>query len=130
MKLLSWTCRISGGLLVLASIPHATAGLSAQFDAISKGYVTGEARDDLILIWVFSSMTMFLMGAWLLFLSTQIKKENNASNWIQALLVSLGLLGFGLWGGFYSANGQGMFGFAVMGLLVLIPLLIYRPEKA
>lgn len=127
MKTLTWACHISGGLLTLAAIPHATMGLAAQFEAISQGFVTGATQDDLVLIWVFSSITMFLMGTWLLFLSIHFQRGNTWLNWLQALLIALGLIGFGVWGGLYSADGKGLFGFAVMGFIVLLPLLIFRP---
>jgi hypothetical protein len=126
MKAVKWMIAIAGGLLVLSSFMHSTAGTSEILAAITKGEVVGELARTLHIIWVFSSITMFLTGIMLLYLAGELGPEKKRT-WMVALLIGVGLLAFGTWAAIhFYPQSNAMLGFALMGLLVAIPLLVKR----
>ena len=114
---------IAGILLMLFSVPHAL-GVTAVFDYIKNGEIGETYAKTAIIIWIFGSVTMLLLGATLVYLSKHLQMLSKNA-WRLGTLIGIGLTSFG--GGFFIQNpgSTHMLGFLLLGLLVLIPLVIF-----
>jgi hypothetical protein len=126
-KILCWCARVSGILLMLFTIPHYFLGLpTAVLQPIAEGKITDpEVGNNFYVIWVFSSITMFLTGATLLFISTDLRYLQRRS-WKLALLIGLGITGFGVTTSIkFPEAAAHMSLFTAAGAITLIPVLIF-----
>ncbi|HNP32807.1 MAG TPA: hypothetical protein PKN96_05895 [Flavobacterium sp.] len=116
---------IVGVLTCLQFIPHAFMGYPAILEHIRKGEINGEASMGMQMIWIYSSIMMLLTGVWMLFLAKPIKNGNYLAR-LQVLLLSIGLIAFGL-GCSYIAQEffNPMFFFTVEGILLLLAVTIF-----
>ena len=110
-------------LLIIAVLAKAISinnlVVGATTGDISKHYATSVLID-----WGFSCMLLLLIAIWILFLARDLKNLQKRA-WSQAVLIGLALTLFG--GGFwfrYPASLHLPF-FLLVGLLLLVPLLIY-----
>ena len=126
-KIVCWCARVSGILMMLFTLPHYFLGLSiAVLQPIADGKITDpEVGNNFYVIWVFSSITMFLTGATLLFISTDLRYLQRRA-WKLALLIGLGITGFGLSTSIkFPEAAAHMSLFTAAGLITLIPVLIF-----
>ncbi|HEV7646062.1 MAG TPA: hypothetical protein VGO50_19150 [Pyrinomonadaceae bacterium] len=126
-KIVCWCARVSGILLMLATLPHYFLGLpEAVLRPIADGRITDpEVGNNFYVIWVFSSITMFLTGATLLFISTDLRYLQRRS-WKLALLIGIGITGFGLSTSVkFPEAAAHMSLFTLIGIITLIPVLIF-----
>jgi hypothetical protein len=119
--------RVSGILLMLMSLPHYFVGVQiAVLQPIADGKITDpDVGETFYAIWIFSTVAMFLLGATLLFISTDLRYLHRRA-WKLALLMSLGLGGFGA--GMiikYPDSVPFAIQFLAVALITLIPLLIF-----
>jgi len=93
--------------------------IAASTGDISKHYATSVLID-----WILSSMLLFLVAVWLLFLAGELKKYKSKA-WMQAFLIGLALTLFGaaLW--YRYPDSIHLPVFLANGLILLIPLIIY-----
>jgi hypothetical protein len=112
---------------MLFTIQHYFIGLPlAVLQPIAEGKIIDpDVGNAFYIIWIFSTVTMFLTGATLLFISTDLRLLRSRA-WKLALLISLGLTGFGLgmtirFPDFAPIALQ----FLIVGLITLTPLLIF-----
>ncbi len=114
----------TGILLIIIAMLHAVLGLYEILAAIRVGDISKDAATMITISWIFSGVALFLIGAWILFLSKDLKNLKRKA-WWQGLFVS-GLLtafGGGCW--HYFPLATYLIGFTMIGLLLFIPLLIY-----
>jgi len=114
-----------GAVTCLQFIPHAFLGFPAVQEHIAKGEIQEPAALGMQMIWMYSSIMMLLSGIWMLFLAKPIK-NGNASARLQGLLLSLGLILFGM-GCSYIANEvfNHLFFFTVEGILLLLATTVF-----
>jgi hypothetical protein len=114
---------VSAALLIAAA---AARGLSVNniFVAINTGDVNKHFANSVLIDWILSGMLLLLTGIWLLFLSGDLKKLKRKA-WIQAVLIGSALTIFGgaLWVRYPTSIH--LPAFSLIGLILLIPLLIY-----
>ena len=123
-KIIYSTARLTGFLLLGASIIHSTVGSAEVLNAIKTGQVRQPASDNLMAVWIFSSIWVFLSGLWVLFIAAELRKLMRKA-WWQGVLIGLG----------YSAGAIGaiatvgfyihLAAFGLIGLLLLLPLLFW-----
>jgi hypothetical protein len=126
-RIVCWCARVSGILLMLMTLPHYFVGVQvAVLQPIADGKITDpDVGETYYAIWIFSTVAMFLLGTTLLFVSTDLRLLHRRA-WKLALLISLGIGGFGAWMVIKYPEGAGLFGlFVADGLITLIPLLIF-----
>lgn len=99
-------------------------GVNFTIEMVNNGTIGTAYAETAVVIWVFGSITMFLTGCTLIYLSGRLKILAKGA-WRLAVLIGLGIAGFG--GGFYISHPDSphMLGFLIVGLLILIPLFIY-----
>jgi hypothetical protein len=117
---------LAGCLLIVAALARAVSVnnliIAADTGDISKHYAASVVVD-----WSFSSLLLLLIAIWIFFLAGDLKKLNRKA-WAQAVLIGLALSFFG--GGFWYSYPSSMHlpAFLLLGLLLLIPLLIYAKQ--
>ncbi|HTQ64764.1 MAG TPA: hypothetical protein VMI12_08195 [Puia sp.] len=115
--------QFSGMLLIIAALVKAISinnlVVGATTGDISKHYATSVLID-----WSFSCMLLSLIGIWILFLARDLKNLQKRA-WSQAVLIGLAFTLFG--GGFWFRYPSSLHlpFFLLVGLLLLVPLLIY-----
>ncbi|WP_035677348.1 hypothetical protein [Flavobacterium limnosediminis] len=109
----------------LQFIPHAFLGFPAVLEHIAKGEIREPAAQGMQMIWLYSSIMMLLSGIWMFFLAKPIKNGNPSAR-LQGLLLSLGLILFGM-GCSYVANElfNHLFFFTVEGVLLLLATTVF-----
>jgi hypothetical protein len=117
---------ISGILLMIAALSRCFS-LNNLLIAISTGDISRHFAASVLIDGAFSSLLLFLVGAWILFLSAELRKLQRRAR-SQAILigVSLVLFGAGFWYR-YPRSLHLVFFFGV-GLLLLLPLFIYKKQ--
>ena len=126
-RIVCWCARVSGILLMLMSLPHYVIGLQvAVLQPIADGKITDQdVGETFYAIWIFSTVAMFLLGVTLLFISTDLRFFHRRA-WKLALLISLGLGGFGAGMTIkYPDSAPIAIQFLTVALITLIPLLIF-----
>jgi hypothetical protein len=108
---------ISGALFRALSVNNLVIG--ANTNDISRHYSTS-----VIIDWSLSSVMMLLVGVWVLFLSSSLKKLQRKA-WWQGIIISLAFILFG--GGFWYHYPRSIHlpGFILLGLILFIPLIIF-----
>jgi hypothetical protein len=131
MNKLSYYLVLAVGVLTLFQFfPHAFMGMHAVLEHIEKGDIKPIAADGMKMIWLYSSIMMLLSGIWLLFLAKPIKEGKHEAR-VQVLLISIGLIAFGL-GCSYITNTflNSLFFFTVEGILLLTAVtFFYKKER-
>lgn len=117
--------RAGGILIFLSGLMHAGMGLPAVLEMIRQGLVTGEARSDVVVIWVYSSFAMVSLGLIAVILASGLKRGSRLA-FRGCLVVAVAYLGFAAWALVYSSGNPHFIAFAVLGLLVGAPLLLAR----
>ncbi|UOK42993.1 MULTISPECIES: hypothetical protein [Flavobacterium] len=113
------------GITCLQFIPHAFLGFPAVLEHIAKGEIQEPAAKGMQMIWMYSSIMMLLSGIWMLFLAKPIK-EGNPSARLQALLLSLGLILFGMACSYITKDVfNHLFFFTVEGILLLLAVTVF-----
>lgn len=118
-----------GVLTCLQFIPHAFLGMPAVIEHIQKGEIQPIAAEGMQMIWLYSSIMMLLSGIWMFFLAKPIKNGNPQAR-LQGLLLSLGLIAFGL-GCSYIAKAvfNHLFFFTVEGILLLLAVTVFFKKQ-
>ncbi|CAM3712984.1 hypothetical protein [Flavobacterium saliperosum] len=114
-----------GTVTCLQFIPHAFMGFPAVLDHIAKGEIQEPAAQGMQMIWLYSSIMMLLSGFWMFFIAKSIKNGSNNAR-LQGLLLSLGLILFGL-GCSYIAKEvfNHLFFFTIEGVLLLLATTVF-----
>jgi hypothetical protein len=115
--LLTGVLIIGAALLRALSVNNLVIG--AATNDISKHY-----SSSVIIDWSLSSTMMLLVGIWVLFLSSSLKKLQRKA-WWQGIIISLAfiLFGSGFW--YRYPSSIHLPGFILLGLILSVPLIIY-----
>jgi hypothetical protein len=119
---------LTGSLLVIAALSN-ILNLNNIFIAINTGDISKHFASSILIDVAFSGVLLLLLGTWLLFLSGELRALRRKARQ-QGIVVGLALIIFG--GGFWFKFPRSLqlpF-FLLIGLLLLLPLLIfYRKFK-
>lgn len=125
---------IFGWFMIAVSLPHSLLGLQELRAALATTAANQALSDTLIsnikIIWIFSGVTMLLIGMWVLFNAKEIKALERRA-WIECYITSSAILFFGV--AFFLRNptfpqSLHMIGFIAAGLILWLPLMVYRNE--
>ncbi|HLK31190.1 MAG TPA: hypothetical protein VKT28_21600 [Puia sp.] len=122
-KLVYRSALLTGFLVIGAALFRALSVnnlvIGAATNDISKHYSTS-----VIIDWSLSSAMMLLVGIWVLFLSSSLKKLQRKA-WWQGIIISLFFILFGA--GFWYRYPKSIHlpGFILLGLILFVPLLIF-----
>jgi uncharacterized membrane protein SirB2 len=117
---------IASILLILAALARALS-INNLVIAESTGDISKHYAASVLIDWGLSSTLLLLTGIWLLFLLRDLKRAQRRA-WLQAIIIGLALTLFGssFWYRYPSSFHLPFFLF--MGLIILIPLLIYGKQ--
>jgi hypothetical protein len=114
---------ITGFLLLFTSIIH-FLNINETLVAIKTGDVSVSYASSAFGMWIFSGMSMFLLGVWVLFLSKELKKRNRKA-WWQAIIIGLALSVFAIGSWLQFPKAFHFLYFLLFGLILLLPLIYY-----
>lgn len=119
-----YRCALLAGVLIIgAALVRALSVnnlvIGAATNDISKHY-----SSSVIIDWSLSSTMMLLVGIWVLFLSSSLKKLQRKA-WWQGIIISLAFILFG--GGFWYRYPSSIHlpGFILLGLILFVPLMMF-----
>ena len=116
-----------GIMLILLAALHAVLGLNEILSAIRVGDIGKDFAVTIMISWIFTGLALFLIGAWILFLSKDLKRLERKA-WWQGFFVAGSLSAFGGACWYYFPQAYFLIGFMLIGLILLIPLLLYAPR--
>jgi hypothetical protein len=113
---------ITGLLLIFAAVIH-SLNISETFIAIKTGDVAASYASYASSMWIFSAMSMFLIGVWILFLSKDLKKLMRKA-WWQAVIIGISLSAFGIGCWLQYPAAFHFLYFLLLGLILFVPLMM------
>ncbi len=118
---------LTGTLLILFAVFHSVLGFNEIQGAIHIGDISKDSANMIAITWLFAGLGLFLIGAWILIISGELKSLRRKA-WWQALFISLFLSAFGGVCWVYYPSETFLIGFFLTGLILLMPLLIYSRD--
>lgn len=126
-RVVSGCARLAGILMMLSAIPHATLGMAEVITSIKTGDVRASMADTFRAIWMFGSVMLLITGLWTSFVAGELK-QLKARAWWQGFIIGLGYAGWAIGTMVVVGVAAHLVAFALIGLLLLIPLLIWAPH--
>jgi hypothetical protein len=123
-KIIYNTARLTGILLLGATVLHATLGTAEVMTAIKLGDVRASMADTFRAIWLFSSVMLLLSAVWTLFLAGELRQMKRRA-WWQGIFIGLGYAGSAIIAIVTIGVYVHLVGFALIGLLLLTPLIVW-----
>ena len=124
---LIYRCALAEGILLFVfTLIHATLGLNEMLLGSKTGAINKDYSSQVIIAWIFSSVSMFLLGCWLLFLAKDLKLFQKKA-WWQGLLVSGGMIFFGIISFYLYPDVYFIIAFSLCGSILFFPLLLFSP---
>jgi hypothetical protein len=114
---------LTGFLIIGAALVRALS-VNNLFVAANTGDISKHYSTSVVIDWTLSTVMMLLVGIWILFLASPLKKGQRRA-WWQAFVISIFFMAFG--GGFWYRYQQSIHlaGFALLGLMLFIPLILF-----
>lgn len=123
-KFIANCARMAGILLLLSAIPHSTLGWAEVVTAIKLGDINRGMANTVKSIWIFSAVMLVLSGIWVLFLAGELRQLKRRA-WWQSVFIGLGYSGSAIACMLMTEFYAHLAGYALIGLLLLIPLLLW-----
>jgi hypothetical protein len=117
---------LAGSLLILAASARALS-INNLIIAINTGDISKQFAASILINGASSSVLLFLVGVWVLFLSSDLRKLQRRAR-VQAIFISLSLILFsgGFWIRYPGSLHLGFF--FLVGILLFLPLVLYSKE--
>lgn len=113
----------------LQFFPHAFIGYPSILEHISKGEIQKPAAQGVQMIWMYSSIMMFLSGVWMFFIAKPIKNGEHLAR-LQGLFLSIGLIAFGMICSYIAQEFfNHLFFFTIEGILLLFAVTVFYRRK-
>jgi len=123
-KILYNSARFTGFLLLGATVLHTTLGTAEVMTGIKVGDVRPATAENLRAVWIYSSIMLFLSACWCFFIAGELRQLRRKA-WWQGVLIGLGYAGGSIFSMAIIGVRPHLVAFAVIGLFLLVPLLIY-----
>jgi hypothetical protein len=122
-----YNCSLIAAILLIVAALARALSVNNLVIAISTGDISKHYAASVLIDWSLSSLLLLLTGIWLLFLLRDLKTGQRRA-WLQAVLIGLELTIFGssFWYRYPSSFHLPVF--LLMGLILLLPLLIYQKQ--
>lgn len=118
-----YRCAIATGLLLIFTSVIHSLNITETFIAIKTGDVAASYASSATAMWIFSGMSMFLIGVWILFLAKDLKRLMRKA-WWQGIVISLSLFAFGIGCWLQYPKVFHFLYFSLIGLILLLPLIM------
>jgi hypothetical protein len=114
---------ITGILLIITSLLH-FFNINDTIIAIKTGDIAPSHASNAVSTWIFTGISMFIIGVWLLCLLDNLKKLQ-VKAWWQTFLIGTALAVFG--GGCWLKYPKELhlLYFLLLGMILLVPLILY-----
>ena len=120
-----FTCaRLTGFMLLGATILHGTLGTAQVMTAIKLGHVAPSEQETFRTVWIYSTIMLALSAAWTFFIAPGLRQLNRRA-WWQGLLIGLGYTGGSAFCMATIGVRPHLVLFALIGLVLLLPLLVW-----
>ena len=116
--------RITGCLLLGATVFHSTLGTAEVLNHIKYGDVSSTMISTFKNIWLFSAIMLFLSAIWVFFLARDLARLQRRA-WWQGVLIGLGYFGGAIGAMAWAGIQPHLIAFAFIGLFLLGPLLLW-----
>jgi hypothetical protein len=116
----------SGILLILTALLH-MVNINDTLVAIKTGDIAASHAPNIVIIWIFSGVCMFLLGTWILFLSPDLRRLSRKA-WWQAFIISLALGITALCCWLQYPRAVHVLFFLFLGLVLFIPLVLFSAQ--
>ena len=116
--------RYTGFMLLGATVLHATLGTAEVLNSIKIGDVRPAIAETLRTIWIYSTIMLFLSACWTFFIAGELRQLSRKA-WWQGILIGLGYAGGSIFTMSLIGVQPHLVAFAVIGLFLLVPLLIF-----
>lgn len=123
-KIISRCAWLTGISLVGATILHGTLGTAEVMTAIKLGDVRPSMADIVRTVWIYSSIMLALSAVWVFFLAGELRQLKRRA-WWQGVLIGLGYAGGSAFGMATVGFQPHLMAFMLIGLLLLLPLIIW-----
>lgn len=123
-KILYNCARYTGFMLLGATVLHATLGTAEVLNGIKVGDVRPAIAETLRTIWIYSTIMLFLSACWTFFIARGLRELSRRA-WWQGVLIGLGYAGGAIFTMAVIGVRPHLVAFAVIGLFLLVPLLIF-----
>lgn len=123
-KIVYTSARLTGILLLGATVLHSTLGTAEVMTAIKTGDVRSGMADTFVAIWIFSSVMLLLSAIWVLFLAAELRQLKRRA-WWQGIFIGLGYTAGAIACMGMTAIYAHLVGFMLIGLILLGPLLAW-----
>lgn len=120
-NIVAWAARIGGIMMLLLAVPHYLFGLPPVQLKAEPG-----TNETIYMFWLFSVISMFLLGAGLLLVANDLK-NGKRSAWWTAFLYGAGIGIFGavtIWKYGHEVPHI-MVAYLIDGLIILLPALVF-----
>jgi hypothetical protein len=128
-NVVEWFTLILGGIVCWLGFPHAFLGWPALSQELSRAGVDAGLRNALGAGWVFGSVSMFALGTVVVLASRLLRAGVTAARWIVVTIGEAYFL-FGLGAGLHYGFSPHFVAFTLIGTLLLIAMLLWRPARA
>jgi hypothetical protein len=118
-----YRCTLLAGILIIGAALLRALSVNNLVIAASTGDISKHYAAAVVIDWILASAMMFLVGVWVLFLATPLKKLQRRA-WWQAIIISLAFILFG--SGFWYRYPRSIHlpGFILLGLILFVPLIM------
>ena len=117
------SARLTGILLLIATVLHSTLGTAEVITTIKVGGVMASMVPFLKNVWIYSSVMLFLSALWAFFLAKDLLQLRRRA-WWQGILLGLAYTGGAAGSMFWAGVQAHLVAFAGIGLVLLIPLIL------
>jgi len=118
-----YRCALLAGVLIIGEALLMALSVNNLVVAASTGDINKNYSVSVVIHWALAGTMMFLVGVWVLFLASPLKKWERRA-WWQGIIISLSFISFGgsLW--YRYPKSIHLPGFILLGLILIVPLII------
>lgn len=115
---------VLAGILIIGAALLMALSVNNLVVAASTGDINKNYSVSVVIHWALSATMMFLIGIWVLFLASPLKKLQRRA-WWQAIIISLSFILFGSSFWYRYPKSIHLPGLILLGLILFVPLIIY-----
>jgi hypothetical protein len=123
-KIIYNSARLTGFMLLGATVLHGTLGTAEVMTGIKVGDVRPAIAENLRTVWIYSTIMLFLSACWTFFIAGELRQLSRRA-WWQGVLIGLGYAGGSAFAMATIGVRPHLIAFALIGLFLLVPLLIF-----
>jgi hypothetical protein len=119
-----YRCALLAGILIIGAGLSMALSVNNLVIASNTGDINKNYSASVVIHWALASALMLLVGIWVLFLSSALKKLQRSA-WWQGIIISLAFILFGSSFWYRYPTSIHLPGFILLGLILFVPLIMY-----